>query len=46
MVDKRRANMLRDPKKISAVQLFQDLTQQRLQTILEIRTLGFTAKSI
>lgn len=41
-----RENMLRGPKKITAVRLFQDLTQQRLQTILEIRTSGFIAKSI
>jgi len=38
--------MLIGPKQIRTVQLFWDLAQQRLQTIVEIRTLSFTAKSI
>lgn len=38
--------MLIGPKQIIAVQLFQDLAQQRLQAIVEIRILSFTAKSV
>lgn len=38
--------MLIGPKQIIAVQLFQDLAQQRLQTIVEIKILSFAAKSI